>query len=125
MSNSAIKTMSATTTAANKGIVRRLYKEGFEAGDPSILSALYSSDCVDTRFGGLDGAVKTLTDLRHAYDSVHFEIEDMIAEGDKVVVRATVRVGDKVGCKRISAISIYTLRHGLIVEACGHSDSFF
>lgn len=73
-----------------------------------------------------------LQSLQRALPDVQFSIEDLIAEGDRVVFRVTVRAtqrGDLFGVAAtgkavaFSAIDILRFEDGLIVEHWGFGDS--
>jgi steroid delta-isomerase-like uncharacterized protein len=73
-----------------------------------------------------------LQSLQRALPDVQFTIEDLIAEGDRVVFRVTVRAtqrGDMFGVAAtgkavaFSAIDILRFENGLIVEHWGFGDS--
>lgn len=79
-----------------------------------------------------DAQKRRLESLQRALPDVHFSIEDLIAEGDRVVFRVTVRAtqrGDMFGVAAtgkavaFSAIDILRFEDGLIVEHWGFGDS--
>ena len=81
----------------NKAILR--YKhidELFNKGNLSIADEIISPDYVYYGHGGLEedkgieGVKRLVTMFRTAFPDGHFTIDDMVAEGDKVVVRYTV-----------------------------------
>lgn len=113
----------------NKATIRRYYEEILNQGDVNALADIAVSDYVENdplpgQATGLAGLQERVELLRGAL-SPHFTIEDMVAEGDKVVVRWTQRgmhVRDFLGLpstgKRftISGIDIYSLRDGRMAE---------
>jgi steroid delta-isomerase-like uncharacterized protein len=79
----------------NKALVRRLYEEVFNKRNLAVADELLSSESINhddphavgrVGSGALKGAVQMLT---AAFPDFHMTIEDMVAEGDKVVVRVT------------------------------------
>ena len=83
------------STEENKAIARRAV-EAINAGDLSLLESLVAADGVDhavprdmppTR----DSAIQFLTMFRAAFPDLHYTVEDVIAEGDRVVQRSTAR----------------------------------
>jgi steroid delta-isomerase-like uncharacterized protein len=76
--------------AANIETVRKLYDEVFNQNKPELLPALLSEDIVfhtATEVRGI-AAYRALTDrLSIAFADMHFTIHDLIASGDRVVVR--------------------------------------
>ena len=81
-------------SAENKAIVRRFMEDGWNKGDLSVIEACVTPDFVDhdpanpPHLGkGIAGAKQVVNLYRSAFPDLHFTIEDLIAEGDKVVVR--------------------------------------
>lgn len=76
----------------NKAVSRRSL-EIFAEGNLDALGEVVASDMVDHdpynphANEGLEGAKKTIAMYREAFPDVSFEIEDQVAEGDKVVTR--------------------------------------
>jgi len=82
------------STEENKAIARRTV-EAINAGDMSLFENLLAPDAVEhaappgmppTR----ETAKQFITMLRAAFPDLHYHIEDVVAEGDRVVNRATV-----------------------------------
>jgi steroid delta-isomerase-like uncharacterized protein len=78
----------------NKAIVRRLYEEVFEGGHLDLADELVAADCRDygdpqDRRG--PGRVKEVaTMLKAAFSDQHWEILELIAEHDRVVMHSTI-----------------------------------
>ena len=80
----------------NKAIVRRLFDEVWNTGRLDAIEELYAADYVadyrpyaPLRHG--HDAIKGMVERAHiAFPDFHEELEEMIAEGDKVVVRLTI-----------------------------------
>jgi steroid delta-isomerase-like uncharacterized protein len=76
----------------NKALARQFY-ERLNAGDPTVIDDLISDDLVEHEpFPGLEAnkeGVRMMFEMfRTAFPDVKFEVDDIIAEGDKVCVRA-------------------------------------
>jgi steroid delta-isomerase-like uncharacterized protein len=76
--------------AANAETVRRLYEEALNQNQPELLPVLLTEDIAfhaTTEERGL-AAYRAMTDrLRAAFGEMRFTIDDLIASGDRVVVR--------------------------------------
>lgn len=77
----------------NKALARRFYEQ-MNAGNVSVVDELVSDDLIEhDEFPGLepnkDGVKKFFETMRAAFPDLKMTIEDMIAEGDKVFIRAT------------------------------------
>jgi steroid delta-isomerase-like uncharacterized protein len=82
------------STEQNKAQVRRLTEEVWNQGNFAVLDELFATDYVghesSTTIQGQEGARQFISLYRSAFSDIHFTIEDMIAEGDKVVARWSV-----------------------------------
>ena len=81
---------------ANKAIFRRIYEEFLNQGKSEVAGELFDTNHVNHLIPpgapqGLDGEKEFIASFRTAFPDVQFTIEDMIAEGDKVVGRVTWR----------------------------------
>jgi predicted ester cyclase len=68
--------------AENKAVVRRLYEEVFEGGRLDVADALVAPD------RGPDRCKEVAAMLKAAFPDAHWEILDVIAEGDQVAMHA-------------------------------------
>ena len=77
----------------NKAIVRRLFEDHWNAKNPALVSELFapsvSLHTPDGVLTGLDGASFLLQAYATAFPDFHLTIDDLVADGDKVVVRWT------------------------------------
>jgi steroid delta-isomerase-like uncharacterized protein len=124
------------STEQNKAIVRRFF-EAFEANDQDAMKAVLSPDLVaythsspgpQTREAMLQG----ITMWHTAFSETRFEIEEQVAEGDRVASRMTMRSvhdrGDFQGLPptgkqiEISGMTIERIQDGRIVERRVNSD---
>jgi steroid delta-isomerase-like uncharacterized protein len=126
------------STEAHKTIVMQLYEEVFNRGDLDLVDTLISPKVVnhDPQLppgvpNGPQGLKAVVTMLRSAFPDDHHTIEDLVAAGDKVVVRLTHRgthQGSFFGLsptgKHISQTSIHIFRFadGKLVEAWANRD---
>lgn len=116
----------------NKNRVRRIYEQCLNAGKLELLDDLVAPEFVGVQGErGPDGFENTLAGLRTAYPDIHFTIEDMIAEGDRVAIRwrwAGTQTGPQRGFPPSGAavtdtgIAIYELRDGKIIRAWLETD---
>jgi predicted ester cyclase len=113
----------------NKEVVLRLYEEYFNRRQASILAELVAPEYVNTATGktGVEGMASSAAFLRQTFgDDMRFTLEDVVAGGDRVVVRWTLRgrhLGDFRGAAptgrpvELPGIVIYRLSDGRIAES--------
>lgn len=83
------------STEQNKALVRRLMEEVFNRGNINLVDELFASDFVEREElppglpPGREAVKQLLTMFRSAFPDFKVTIDDVIAEGDKVVVRST------------------------------------
>jgi steroid delta-isomerase-like uncharacterized protein len=82
----------STTARTNKQAVQRLYESGINTGDLSLADQLIADDYVSP-LGERGPAAfrRTISGLRAGFPDIHFTVEDLVAEGDRVAVRWTWR----------------------------------
>ncbi|SFH71909.1 conserved hypothetical protein, steroid delta-isomerase-related [Collimonas sp. OK307] len=76
----------------NKLLIRRLYENCINRGNLALLTELIADDFVGSP--GAQGAAefaKGIATIRYGFPDVQFEVEDLIAEGDRVAVRWSFR----------------------------------
>jgi steroid delta-isomerase-like uncharacterized protein len=116
----------------NKAVVRRFYEEVFNAGRLEAMDELVSPDLAahDTLPPGVpergpEPYKHTAAMFRSAFPDLHQEIEDMVAEGDKVAVRVTMTAthrGPFLGVAptdrrvRYEGMDFFRFREGKMVE---------
>ena len=91
-----MSTVLPMSTEANKTSVRRFYDEVFNKKNRAAIDEFIDPNHVDHAAppgtpGGLAGAKQTIGMYLTAFPDLHFAVEDMIADGDKLVARLTVR----------------------------------
>ena len=129
--------MSATEI---KALERRLYEE-YNKGKAAVLAVideLYATDTVQHSSTGQD--IRGIKDYKQhvsefssAFPDLHFTIDDMFAEGDKVAVRLTATGTNKGAFKGIpptnkkvtvSMIQIDRIAEGKFIEGWSRYDTF-
>ncbi len=120
----------------NKAIARRLIDEFINKGDLSIADELFAEDFVNHDPGrgttpDREGMKQFLINLRAAFPDQKLTVEDLIAEGDKVVLRFTgsgTHKGDLSGIPptgkqfNVPGVSILRIADGKVVERWNVSD---
>ena len=120
----------------NKNIVRR-YQEIYNNNDLDALSDVVSDDLLTPKImpglgDGLEGGRKVDRTTLIGMPDWHTAIDELIAEGDKVVARITMtgtHTGDFYGIpatgKRVEFTGIYIVRiaYGKIIEHWGEEDA--
>ena len=126
------------STEENKAIVRRLFDEVWNTGKLDKIEELYSPDFVaDYRpysplHTGLEGIKEMVRRARTTFPDYHEELEDLVAEGDKVVARFLITGTQQGHCgpipptgKKLSFEEIVILRivNGKVVGQRGIVDN--
>ncbi len=116
------------STEQNKAVVRRFVEEVLSQGNLALIDELFASDYTNYGFGqpfGREGFLAVLGQFRSAFPDLRFTIEDMVAEGDRVMIRGTARgthrgefngippTGKQI---TVSLMTDYRLANGKIVE---------
>lgn len=83
-------------TEKNKATVRRFWEEVFNGRKLSLIEELFTTDWVYHGVGGqkiygLKGLKEFLADYHNAFPDIQVKVENLIAEGDKVVSHVTSR----------------------------------
>jgi steroid delta-isomerase-like uncharacterized protein len=124
--------------AENKAIVLRSEAELWSRGNLAVVDELYSPDfvchfIVGPDWVGLEGIKREVSSHRASFPDWNEHVDDIIAEGDRVVIRFTstgthggafqgiAPTGKKVS---IREVAIYRLADGKIVEQWGQPDIF-
>ncbi len=124
-------------TEDNKALNRRFVEEVINQGNIEAIDELIDPGVVDHAAlpgfpTGREGAKQFFAMMRSAFPDLHLTIEDMIAEGDKVVMRSTwsgTHQGEFMGIPAtgrrvtVSAIDISRVADGRIVEHWEQSDA--
>lgn len=80
----------------NKATMQRIYDDFINTGNLDAADRLIAADVIEHEefpgtAPGLEGVKQIIAMFRAAFPDLHFTVEDMIAEGDKVVSRVTMR----------------------------------
>jgi steroid delta-isomerase-like uncharacterized protein len=124
------------STGENKAIVRRLFDE-LNKGNLDVADEIFAADFVNHNPspGGTsdrEGLKQFIANTHASFPDYHWNVEDMIAEGDKVVYRFTMHGTDTVGFmglpptgKQVSVAAIGILRfaNGKAVERWNIGDA--
>src|SRR3712207_3504180 len=83
------------STDRNKAIRRQEYEavnqKNLDALDEVIASDVISHSAFPGVAPGLEGVKQLFSSLHAAFPDLHIDVEDIVAEGDKVVARVTAR----------------------------------
>ncbi len=117
----------------NKPLIQRLYRDCTNTGNLKLTNELISEDFVGTRGEkGPAGFATTIANLRLGFPDVHFTLEDLVAEGDRVVARWKMQgthLGPFAGFPATqkpvtqTAMVIYQIRESRLVRAWLQPDS--
>jgi predicted ester cyclase len=81
------------TSEDYKALIRRLFEAGLHQGDMAFVDRFFSADFVDHSTPGQPPGPRGVRDyfaaIRAGFPDVRVTLEDVIAEGDRVVVRTT------------------------------------
>jgi predicted ester cyclase len=140
--------MAQTTTAAadssstvgqkNIALSKEFMAKVFEQGDTTVIDTHVSPDFVDHnpapgQAPGIAGFKKAIMEWRTAFPDTKIAIEDIFANGDKVVIRSIqtgTQTGELGGMKatgkpiKVEAIDIVRIVDGKMVEHWGQIDSY-
>ena len=126
------------STEQNKALVRQMVEEVFNRGNISLADKFLAPDFVEHEQlppgvpSGREGVKQLTAMFRSVFPDFKATIDDMIAEGDKVVIRQTwtgTQKGEFMGIpptgKRVSfgVIDIIRITDGKFVEHWGQMDS--
>jgi predicted ester cyclase len=120
----------------NKAIVLRSESALWSKGDLAVADELYSPNfvchfVVGPEWKGIEGIKNEVASHRRSFPDWHEKVDDIVAEGDKVVIRFTstgTQLGEFQGIAptgrrvKIQEMAIFRLSHGKIVEQWGIPD---
>jgi predicted ester cyclase len=111
---------------ANKAVVRRLVNEVLNAGHLEVIDELYAPELAPA-------ARRWIAPFRLSFPDLHMEIQELIAEDDKVVGRFTcsaTHLGAWLGhpptgrrFERVDEVAIFRFRDGKILHAWSLEDT--
>jgi predicted ester cyclase len=118
------------TLEANKDLIRHLFEQVIPAGEPAAMRDLVAADFLDHdplpgQPPGVEGAEYVVSTMHGAHPDLRFTIDDLVAEGDRVTIRWTLR-GTNTGPLfdrppsgqpvELAAIVIFRIANGKITE---------
>ena len=123
----------------NKALIQRWFDEVWNQGNASVIDELLAEDGVihglvdasGNPVHGLEGFHEFHKQFRGAFPDLNVSVDDVIAEGDRVVARCSVRgrhTGEHLGFAATNApiefggVAIVRIKGGKIVEAWNHFD---
>lgn len=116
------------STEANKAIIRDFFDQVWNQGDEAAIDRFIAADAAgnDPDFGiGREGFKRQWRNWRAAFPDLHFDVEELVAEGDVVVSRWTLtgtHTGEFLGIAptgraiRVGGMSLDHLQNGLLVS---------
>ncbi len=116
------------TTEENKALIREFFEEVWNRGDEAAIARFIAENAGgnDPDFGmGREGFTRQWRTWQEGFSDLHFEIEEIIAEGDTVVARWTLtgkHTGPFLGSPptgraiRVGGMSMDHLRDGVLVS---------
>lgn len=122
----------------NEAVLRRLYDEVVNGGNLAVVDELVAPDAIEhetvpgVEGGGPQAVRQWIGMARSAFPDFHLDVEDMIAEGDRVAARVTLsgtHQGEFVGMPptgkhfSVNTIDIVRFADGKIAEHWGVTDN--
>ena len=125
-----------STVDRNKIVARRYLEDFWNGDDPAMIAVIAVADVIGhptsgETLQGRDLLVQRHAGLRRIYDDPHFAVEDLIAEGDKVLLRWSFtgkHVGPIMGVAptgkqiRVGGMNLFQFVDGKIVEFWVNAD---
>ena len=120
---------------ANESVVRRFFEELWNAGDLAVVDSIVAPHHVhhigEVVRHGPEGVRQMVADLRAAFPDLHFVLEDVLSDADRVAVRWTA-TGTQTGPffelaptdrhVRWTGMDMVRLEGGLLVELWANAD---
>ena len=123
----------------NKALIQRWFEEVWNQGNSKTIDELLDPDGVihglvdatGQEVRGLDSFHEFHNQFRNAFSDLNISVDDVVAEGDRVVARCSVRgkhTGESLGFAPTDApvqfegIAIVRIKNGKIVEAWNQFD---
>lgn len=92
-----VPTDAAGSTEANKQLVRREVTEAWNEGNLDVVDELFAADCVDhvpllpEEIRGREGHKQMIQAFRATFPDLEMSIDELVAEGDTVAFRFSLR----------------------------------
>jgi steroid delta-isomerase-like uncharacterized protein len=126
----------ASTVARNKALARRFYAEVFNGKNLAAAGKYIAPNCVEHtpspgQGSGVQGFKKAFSQFFAAFPDLHFTVDNMIGEGNQVMIRWTMRGTNKgrfmgmpaTGRKvMVHGVDIIRVANGKAVEHWGYED---
>jgi predicted ester cyclase len=113
--------MTELMQAELRALARQVY-DAINARDLAALDRLFSPNIVRHAMGevGIEAARRAVVNAFAAVPSLRFEVEDVIADGDRVALRVTVYRNDGTdAAERSSILEIFRVEDGQVAEIWG------
>jgi predicted ester cyclase len=119
----------------NLKATRQVIAEAFNKGNYEVLRTYLHPDYLEHQFGSqpnIEGVQNRIEKLRQAFPDLHFSIEELVAQEDKVWLRMTARGTNQGGFMgppnnksfEITVFDQVRFQDGLIIEHWGSPDRF-
>jgi steroid delta-isomerase-like uncharacterized protein len=122
----------------NKSAVRRVIEEVWNRGNATVVDDLVANDYIGHAASlaaggtqGPEGYKQFFADQRRAFSDIHYTVEDLVAEGDRVAVRWTA-LGTHTGVfqglpptgkhGQVTGTSFFRVANGKLVECWTQMD---
>jgi steroid delta-isomerase-like uncharacterized protein len=121
---------------SNKAIISDFFEQVWNKGDEAAIDRFIAADAAgnDPDFGiGREGFKQQWRNWRRAFPDIHFQIEEMVAEGNTVVSRWTLtgtQSGEFLGIAptgrkvRVAGMSLDHLEDGVLISGFDGWDNF-
>jgi predicted ester cyclase len=119
----------------NLEATKQVIAEAFNKGNYEVLRTYFHPEYIEHQFGSrptIHGVRSKIEHLRRAFPDIHFSIEDLAAQEDKVWLRMTARGTNRGGIMgptngksfEITVFDQLRFKDGLIVEHWGSPDRY-
>jgi|SoiMetStandDraft_2_1073263.scaffolds.fasta_scaffold40944_4 predicted ester cyclase len=113
--------MTSYDTDELRSLGQQVY-DAINAQDLVALEQLFAPDVVRHAMGqvGFDAARTAVTSMFESAPDTRFQVEDLVAEGDRVALRVTVQRGEPdPGTIPQTILEIFRIEHGRVAEIWG------
>ena len=123
-------------TATPKQLALQIIEELWDRKTPASIGTLYAANCTihtpDGMLQGPSGATQLYTAFTSAFPDTHYIVEDVVAEGERVVIRFTFAGAHRGEIRGIAATSksvavagmvLFRFADGQVIEQHGVWDS--
>jgi predicted ester cyclase len=113
--------MTDTTTDEVRALGQRVY-DAINAHDLATLEQLFAPGVVRHAMGevGFEAARRAVSEMYATAPDTRFQVEDLVAEGDRVALRVTVHRGTPdPGTVPQAIMEIFRIEHGRVAEIWG------